>query len=72
MEAEERRQATKGVGAAKGKKDMRSQNEKLYAAENIYNPKLARAQRKRAKKGGGDDDSDFEWEAPEAGDDMQS
>lgn len=52
-------------------KDNRSQNEKLYAEDGMFNPKQARAAKKAAKKGkgkkaqGDGDDSDFDWDVRE-------
>ena len=59
----------------KGKVDARAQNEALYGEDAMFNPKAARAAKKRAKKSGGaagkkgdEDDSDFDWDGAAAAD----
>lgn len=39
-----------------------AQNRELYGAEGQYNPKLARAQRKKAKKAKGASDEDYDFD----------
>jgi nuclear GTP-binding protein len=53
----------------RGKADARGQNEALYGEDAMFNPKAARAARKRAKKAGAaadaeeeSDGSDFDWD----------
>ncbi len=58
----------------RGKADSRAQNEALYGEDAMYNPRAAKAARKAAKKtpkkGGDNDNSDFEWDdVPSAEDD---